>query len=133
MIIFIDFGLIFVVISYVSNSFFLALVSALWVKKEAQISLSIRQILPISVISFSTIAPAALIHFARLNPYIELMCITLMAASVYILSIRFLRLVAANEIRKSVLFLPERLATPMTKILIRIFVSGVEYSDNRTS
>ncbi len=121
MIFFVNYALILVVIGYVSNSFFSALVCALWVKREARISLSIRQILPVSVISFSTIAPAALIHFARLNPFIELVCILLMFTTIYVASIRFLKLVTANEIKKAALFLPSRVAIPLTRTLVRIF------------
>ncbi|MFW9957316.1 MAG: lipopolysaccharide biosynthesis protein [Candidatus Odinarchaeota archaeon] len=121
MIVFIDYGLLFVVIGYASVAFFSALINALWIKKEVKISLSIRQILPITIVSFAAIIPAVMIHYLRLGPLIEIASIVLMFIFVYVTSIRLLKLVTVNEIQKAVSFLPSRIAQPLSHALIRIF------------
>ncbi|MFW9964860.1 MAG: lipopolysaccharide biosynthesis protein [Candidatus Sifarchaeia archaeon] len=121
MIMLVNYGLVFVVIGYASGAFLMAFMDALWIKKEVKISLGIRQIVPITFVSFSTIAPAAMIHFLRLDPIFELASIVLMFVLVYIISIRLLKLVTVNEIQKATSFLPSRVAQPLIRILTRIF------------
>ncbi|RDE14616.1 MAG: hypothetical protein C4K48_06100 [Candidatus Thorarchaeota archaeon] len=121
MFIFVDYGLVFVVIGYASSGFFAALMNALWIRKEIAISLGIRQILPITVVSFATVIPAVLIHYLRLDPMVELASIATMFILIYIISIRLLGLVTSNEIQKAASFLPVRLAQPLTRTLTRVF------------
>jgi O-antigen/teichoic acid export membrane protein len=121
MILFVNYSLILVVVAYMSNSFLSAFVSALYVRKEARINLNVKTTIPVSIISFSTIIPAALIHFIRLNPFIELVCIFVIFVSVYAISIRSFRLVTAKEIEKAIIFLPGKVAVPLTRALVRVF------------
>jgi len=118
----VEYGLIFVVAAYGYNSFFSALLTGLWAKKEAKIDLGIRQVIPISLVSFSIIIPSILINFARLNPFLELAYVLLIFIAIYVLSIRYLWLVTANEITKAVQFLPGRVVILLTRTLVQIFM-----------
>jgi O-antigen/teichoic acid export membrane protein len=126
MILLLDYGLVFVVIGYASAAFFTAFINALWIKKEVKINLGIRQILPITIVSFVAIIPAVMIHYLRLGPIIELVSIAMMFILIYTISIRFLRLVTVNEIEKATSFLPNRIAKPLVRGLIRIFTRKVD-------
>jgi len=127
MLLMIDYGLLFVVIGYASGAFFYALVTSFWVKRDVGIGLGVRQVAPMIITSFATIVPAALIHFMRPNPFVELAANLVMFFLIYLVSIRFLRLVTANEIRKATLFLPERMSSPLSRFLIRLFTrNGVD-------
>ncbi|MFW9848212.1 MAG: lipopolysaccharide biosynthesis protein [Candidatus Thorarchaeota archaeon] len=124
-----NYGLIVTVIAYSSGSFIQALVTAFWVKFDAKINLGIRQVLPITFISLFSILPAAVIHFLRLNPFLELLIIGAMFIVLYIGCIRYLGWIRASEIQKATLFLPKKLSKPAASLMIRIFTRETSSDD----
>jgi len=121
MILLIDYGLIIVLIAYVSGSFFAAVFAGLWAKKETGITLGVPQVIPFTILSFAIMIPTAMIHFLRLNPFIELAINAVLFLTLYIVSIRYLRIVSAYEIERATIFLPKRMAQSVSKALIRVF------------
>ncbi|MFX1561338.1 MAG: lipopolysaccharide biosynthesis protein, partial [Promethearchaeota archaeon] len=123
MFILVDYGLLFVMAGYISSGLFAAFFSGVFVKREVpEIDLRVKKIMPISIIAFSTLFPAAGIHFLRIDPVIELISNVVMFIAIYIAASRFLRLVTVSEITKATVFLPARLVEPATRFLILIFI-----------
>jgi O-antigen/teichoic acid export membrane protein len=127
MFVFVDYGLLFVTLGYVSSPFISAFFSAIFVKRcVPDVKLRVARIVPISIIAFSALFPATAVHFLRIEPFLELVLNVLIFVVLYIGATRLLRLVTSSEIRKATVFLPARLTEPVTKILISIFVRREE-------
>jgi len=123
MYIMVDYGLLFVVLGYISNGFFAAIFSAIFVKRIVpEVNLRVTKIMPISIIAFSALLPAAGVHFLRINPLLELMTNLAIFITIYIGTTRLLSLVTISEIRKATVFLPAKLVEPITKFLILLFI-----------
>ncbi|MDO8125199.1 MAG: hypothetical protein Q6364_12570, partial [Candidatus Hermodarchaeota archaeon] len=73
-------------------------------------------------IGFIIIPPAMVIHFLYLPPIYELVIIFLMTVVIYLLPIRYLRIMSETEIKKASQLLPKRLAGPFARLVIRLFV-----------
>lgn len=112
--------LLLVVATYASSWLFLAVFAGFWVKRIIGINLGIRRVLPFVIIAICMLFPAVLIHLLRLPPLIELTAIFSVCTLIYLIPIRIFRIVTANEIQKATLFLPKRLAAPLTKAIIWI-------------
>ncbi len=130
MFIFMDFGLMFVVLGYISNPIFSALFSVVFVKKSVpDLNLRVGRIMHFSAIAFSGLVPAVVVHFLRINPILELAANASIFIVIYIGATRILKLVTESEIRKATVFLPSRLVDPVTRFLISLFIRRGELSN----
>ena len=134
MFILIDYGLLFVMIGYISNGFFSALFSAIFVRKcVPDVNLRVTRIMQFSIIAFSALAPSVVIHFLQIDPLLEILTNLSLFILIYIGATRFRRLVTVSEIRKATVFLPSRLVGPVTKFLVSLFVRRGESNREITS
>ncbi|MFX1579773.1 MAG: lipopolysaccharide biosynthesis protein [Promethearchaeota archaeon] len=127
MFILIDYGLMLVLVGYISNGLFIALFSVIFVKKSVpDLNLNVAKIWQFSIVAFFALGPAVVVHFLRINPILELVINVTMFVAIYVGATRFLRLVTDSEIRKAMVFLPARLVKPVTKFLILLFIRKSE-------
>lgn len=117
-----DNALLLVVLGYASSTFFALLLSAFIVKRYVGIKLSLRQLIPLVIIGLCIIPPAILIHLLYLPPLYEFSLIVLIGLLIYLLPIRYFRLISEVELRKAAQFLPKRLAIPFANFIVRLFV-----------
>ncbi|MFW9830944.1 MAG: MATE family efflux transporter [Candidatus Thorarchaeota archaeon] len=118
----IDNALLLVVLGYASRTFFALLLSTFIVRRYIGIRKGILQVIPLVLIGLCIIPPAVLIHLLYLPPVFEFYLIVLVSVLIYLLPIRFFRLISEVEIRKASQFLPKRLADPFARVIIRLFV-----------
>lgn len=118
-----SFGLQMVVLAYISVSVFVVFFSIIFVRKTVpEINLRVKKVGPISVVALSSLVPAVIIHYMRLEPPYEFVINALVFLLIYVAGARFLRLITISEIRKATVFLPTKLVSPFAKFLILIFV-----------
>ncbi len=118
----IDNALLLVVLGYISSTFFALVLLTILIKQKIGIQLGIRGVFPLLLIGFLIIPPAIVIHFLYLPPLFELAIIIPMSMIIYLLPIRYFRLISETEIRKASQFLPKRLASSFANIITRLFV-----------
>ncbi|MFX1575733.1 MAG: MATE family efflux transporter [Promethearchaeota archaeon] len=123
----IDNALLLVVLAYILNNLFISIFAAIVIKRDIGIKLGIRGVLPLLLIGFLIIPTAMIIHFLYLPPLLELAIIIPLGVIIYLLPIRYLRIISEKEIRKASQFLPRRFASSFASIIVRLFVRN---SDN---
>jgi O-antigen/teichoic acid export membrane protein len=118
----IDNALLLVVLGYASSGFFAFVLYAMVIRRYVGINLGLRQVLPLVLIGLCIFPPAVLIHILYLPPLYEFALIVIISTLIYLLPIRYFRVISEAEIRKASQFLPKRFSRRFANILVFLFV-----------